>query len=107
MASALEAALCAQKWDRIAKGPAWAAGTDMTQLLQLHFPSPLPGRVLTELWGATVTYLGITQRVHVPELLEVCGVTSCSSPKIQRCFYVALGSGRLTALLLAGVSLMN
>lgn len=57
------------------RGPAWAAGADMTKLLQLSFPSPLPSSVVTELWGTIVTtYLWITPRVPILGLFEVCGI---------------------------------
>lgn len=57
------------------KGPAWAAGADITKLLQLSFPSPLPSSVVAELWGTIVTtYLWITPRVPIIELFEVCDI---------------------------------
>lgn len=51
----LEATFCAQKWDVMSKGLAWEEGADLTELLQLSFPSPLPSSVVTELWGTIVT----------------------------------------------------
>lgn len=77
MASALNAAFCAQKWDRVAKGPAWAAGTDMTKLLQLCFPPSPPGSVVTAVGNHCHHLPGVALRVSILELLEVCGVTSC------------------------------
>lgn len=48
--------------------PEWAAGADITKLLQLSCSSPLPVTVVVELWGTTVTsYLWTTPRVPILE----------------------------------------
>lgn len=71
--------------------PAWAAGADVTKLLQLlSCSSPLLCSVVAKLWGTAVTsYMWLTPRVPVLGLFEVCGIHLGTLLKLGGFYYVA------------------